>query len=302
MKKRSAKKAQQLIKDVHDVQHFSSAYFNTFKIRQDRIPQWQFLCLIIQSKGDNLKAQNFRYSDAFENLAKRWGRSKDPRYALETMLLECRNDDGPLVSLKRPKGSRYKHKDNVLVFTSAFHKAVREYISVFARDVAPPNLIPENLTDDQRLQLFRLIMLFIRKDHWDAWVDTLRKVIQTTNDPQPDAWVDTASHNSSYWVILLTAWRKYLGDPSVWTDDDGFSRQILNIVGVREPTDISILLRELSGATMRILLADKPKNPTYSLNPKLDPIFEAYTNKLPKLNDKLFSIISSVVKTGFAAA
>jgi hypothetical protein len=302
MKRRSAKKAQRLIKEVDDVQRFSSAYFSTFKIRQDRIPQWQFLCLIIQSEGEELKSQNFRYSDAFEKLAKRWGRSKDPRYALETMLQECCNENGPLVSLKTPKGSAYKYKDQVIVFAPPFHKAVREYISVFARDVAPPNLVPENLNEHQRLQLFRLIMLFIRKDHWDAWDHTLHKVIRTTKHPHPGAWVEKASHNSSYWVILLTAWRKYLGDVSVWTDNDGFSRQILDIVGVREPADIGILLKELSGKTMEILLADKPKNPTYSLNPKLDAIFEEYTNQLPKLTEKLFSMISSALVSGLTAS
>ena len=291
MAERSREEATRLIAEVNHVLHFSSRYFHFLQIEKDRIVQWKLLCLILDSTAEQLVVTKFRDDPRILTLLKEFsGKNRLSFYTtrdwFKKLVAGFRNERGSLIDVVIDDGKKFK--DRRYVLNKNFDESAIGYIETFKREFLPQGCLPEKVDASRARKLFWLIMHFIRTEHWDAWQRTLKELSAAAMIPRRKSWIKEVSGNSSNWVILLTSWKKFLGEQRPLIDSKSLEREVYEVVGSPEGPDVDVVVQRLCTTKKPILLKEGAgRHQKFPLNPDLQVIFETYTTHLENLRIKL---------------
>jgi hypothetical protein len=302
---RSSAEADQLIAEVNHVLSFSQIYLDAFKIKGNRIRLWRLLCILVDSTDEQLKVVNLREDERVLQLLGNPSPYKAP-YQFKKLISALKNDQGNFYSLV----VRGQKKDRAYVLNKNFDDSVIQYLRAFTREIIPAAGVLEHIDATQAREFFKIILNCIRVDHWNAWQDALRQIVSKTKLEDPDKWIHDVSQNSSYWVILLTAWKKHLGEHKILIDVDGYEREIFARIGKpksrlekpksgvpkRKLGEVETILEDLSREDARILIKGISEiGEVYRLNVDMEPALASYCETLMKVRTKLASDVAPVI-------
>jgi hypothetical protein len=284
-----------LIAEVDYVLRFSKIYFDAFKIIHDRMIQWELLCIILNSSEEELKVIKFRADKrVLELLPLDEPVQYNTGYLFKRLMKGFKNERGSFLDIRAPEGKSVGGKERAYFLNDNFHEAAAQYITMFTRAMIPSDLTLKTPEKEVTLQVFKSIMDFIRFDHRDTWIESLKQIAAKTNQAAPKAWLDRVSHNSSYWVVLLSAWKKCLGDRNTLINSAGYTREVYNVIGEPEPNDVTETISDLQRDG--VLRREKQDNEwIFPLSSEFESIFEDYTVELARLRTELLSRIGSAI-------
>jgi hypothetical protein len=280
-----------LIAEVNYVLRFSKIYFDAFKILHDRVIQWKLLCIILNSSEEELKVIKFRADKRVLKLLPLEGPVQyNTEYLFQRLMKGFKNERGSFLDIRAPEGKPVRGKERAYFLNDNFNEAAAQYITMFTSGMIPSDLILKTLEKEVTLQVFKSIMDFIRIDHWNTWIESLKQIAAKTNQAAPKAWIERVSDNSTYWVVLLSAWKKCLGDRDTLINSAGYTREVYNVIGEPEPNDVTETISDLQRDG--VLRREKQDNEwIFPLSSEFVSIFEDYTVELARLRTGLLSRI-----------
>ena len=257
---------------------FSRIYFEAFKISTDRISEFRLLCILLRCSQTDLKVNELR---ANPDIRKLLGvpEGKDSRHKLEPRIDGLKNRRGPFLKLVRTRPFR----DRYYTFNSNFDEAVLQYLRLFQERVIPSWSLPSSLSIEEARLLFKEIANFIETKHVNAWTAALKDFAALLDRNERETWIDQALHNSTYWVVILAAWKDFLGDKETLIDMEGFKREVYTTIG-RPAGNVESVVNDLCA---KGILEETADEHIYTLNRQLESVMRSYTETLRTLRLEL---------------
>jgi hypothetical protein len=285
-----------LLSEVIYVLKLSEIFFESFGTTGDRATQWPLLAFLLSKEKDSrILVRSLTEDKEFKKFLDDSDLlSRD--YVFKTHIADFRNKQGALLQVEKSR-----KKDRALTLTDNFHHAASHYVALFVKKMGEGRLT-WNVADFDRadvMECLKFIIGFQKKQYLPAWLTfggQLAAVGETPELPKGEIQDELRKH-APYWCLLLTAWRKYLGDSKVSVDISGLYRAVYDSMRDADPDEIKDCISYLSNnAGPRILIKTKMDgDELYLLNSeKYAAPFEWYTNELRQLHSTMLQSLQSI--------
>lgn len=212
-------------------------------------------------------------------------------YGVNTLVQKFQNEAGPFVDFPE-KGTQ----DRVLTLNSNFWKATERFVENFLREFYPEQPLNRAVAPD----LFEVIFIFMRTKYLQAWTDLIGKIVKAA--PRSSISKKTLGseldNRAPNWVMILTVWRKHLGDPhpDLRTDRPGLFSATYDYMRAADDKEVDRCIKLLSATDGPQILIKRQAALTdvYLINSEIyQEALTTYTDKLINLNCELAELIQS---------
>jgi hypothetical protein len=260
---------------------FSEVFFDAFGISRDRVVQWQFVTILLRLQErlevGFLKLRSDKQFKALVDSLKYETRD----YAIWAIFDGCRNEEGPFV--ERPQD---RTKNRTAKLNNNFSAAAARHVEAFR---AKLGLADSGLGQLEPVEAMKCIFSVLNDDYYPVWRETVARLAKHSGLDDPSEVRDELLRKAPYWVLVLTAWRRALGDRSVATDKAGLWRAAYDTLRGADPDELNPCVNFLSGDEgPKILIRSRQnKLEVYSINPKYNEPLSWYGNQIFQLNRSL---------------
>src|SRR5262249_28176696 len=114
-----------------------------------------------------------------------------------------------------------------------------------------------------------------------------------TEDSRAEKIFEQLWRRAPYWCLVLTMWRKHLGERGVSTSRVGLYNAAYTLMQGVQPEEVEECIRYLDAALGVIASDGHAKKANYELNPKYVPAIQSYVSELVQLRPRLLQALHS---------
>jgi hypothetical protein len=276
---------------------FSKIFFDAFQIDVDRVAQWRFLTFLLRfESGSKISVIELTGDDEFRKFLRKTGRRTEDYVFKEILVANFRNEHGSFLDL--PKSQK---QDRALTLNAHFHAAVKSYLTHFIDLMSEGNLTwnIHSANQEQILKRFKTLINFQNKRYYPPWLDCIGKLadLAKTDGLSKKEIADDLEAHAPYWSLLLSVWRKHLGDTQVSTTSSGLWRAVFDTMRGADPVEVKNCLAFLTGkGGPNILKEEKIDGRIFHrLLPKFESVLGSYVSELIAARPQLLGELQSIV-------